>query len=566
MKLFILGCSLILLSVSEAYSGTVDTAQRLLNQLGYNAGAVDGLYGGKTRRALEAFYAQNGGSYDGKLDANEVADLQAAMSERGIKYYVPLNSTELKQSVIANPDFTLRNQMEMGSSPFDNHGSVFHYVGQWALGDLNNDGFDDYVLGPMVRGKSGNNSDWRPDIGYCAGFENRKKRKNDPRCQIPFYTPILAWGSANGNFTLDYSALISDKKEGSSDGNLVIADFNNDGYKDIWQFSTGLMNDEGEDILWLSDGSGEVWVDSRDNIKGLRKDFTHGGTIGDIDGDGDIDVVATSNSGTGGRGITCYFNDGSGNFKWKHCAGERTAVSWTVALADFDGDGDLDAMLGSDRNYGRTTWAGHEIWLNNGRGKFNKRLAKLDLGHACNTTTPYMEVADVDGDGDMDGIMSVTRFNYAMQSIVIQENLGGGKFQAVEYPVYTMKDMPKVVSDYYGLVDGKRTEDCDVFMDHKNKRISLDNEGHILNHHIQYMYVFDMDKDGNKDIWMTKGAAGATPWDWRVGQAGGWVDRDSVSKVLTKTEGGWIRNLGKGISEMYIKKSETKYRQVLLPN
>ena len=62
MKLFILGCSLILLSVSEAYSGTVDTAQRLLNQLGYIAGAVDGAYGKKTRGPLEDFYADNSGS------------------------------------------------------------------------------------------------------------------------------------------------------------------------------------------------------------------------------------------------------------------------------------------------------------------------------------------------------------------------------------------------------------------------------------------------------------------------------------------------------------------------
>ena len=84
MKLFILGCSLILLSVSEAYSGTVDTAQRLLNQLGYNAGVVDGLYGGKTRRALEEFYADNSSSFDGKLDANEVADLKAATIDAGL--------------------------------------------------------------------------------------------------------------------------------------------------------------------------------------------------------------------------------------------------------------------------------------------------------------------------------------------------------------------------------------------------------------------------------------------------------------------------------------------------
>lgn len=552
-----------LLTATVANAGTIDSAQRMLNQLGYAAGVVDGLYGGKTKRALEAFYADNGGSFDGKLDANEVADLQAAMAERGIKAYVPLSSTDLKLSVLANPDFTLRNQLKLGSKPFDEHGSVFHYVAQWGLGDMNNDGYDDYVLSPMPRGKSGNNSDWRPDIGYCAAPENRAKRKNDPRCTIEFYTPIIAWGSASGNYTLDYSALVSDREEGHSVGNVSIADFNGDGFNDIWQFNAGATHHEGEDILWLSDGTGKTWVDSRDNIKGLRKDFTHGGTAGDIDGDGDIDVVATSNRGTGGRGITCYFNDGSGNFKWKHCAGEDTAVAWAVALGDFDGDGDLDAMLGSDRNYGRTTWAGHEIWLNNGRGKFNRRLAKLDIGHACNTTTAYMDVADIDGDGDVDGIMSVTQFNYAMQSIVIHENLGGGKFQTVEYPLYTMKDMPKSVTDYYGLVDAKRTEDCDVLMDHKNKRISLDNEGNILNHHIQYMYVFDMDKDGNKDIWMTKGAAGATPYDWRVG---GWVDRDSMSKVLAKTEGGWIRNLGKGISEMYIKKSETKYRQVLLSN
>jgi hypothetical protein len=174
--------SLLLLVASQTFAGTVDNAQRMLNQLGYNAGAVDGAYGKKTRSALEAFYADNGGIFDGKLDANEVADLQAVMSERGIKSYVPLSSTALKLSVLANPDFTLRNQMKLGPEPFSEHGSVFHYVGQWGLGDMNNDGYDDYVLAPMPRGKSGNNSDWRPDIGYCAGFENRAKRKNDPRC------------------------------------------------------------------------------------------------------------------------------------------------------------------------------------------------------------------------------------------------------------------------------------------------------------------------------------------------------------------------------------------------
>ena len=41
--------------VGPAMSNTVSFAQRMLNELGYNAGPIDGSYGGKTKRALEAF-------------------------------------------------------------------------------------------------------------------------------------------------------------------------------------------------------------------------------------------------------------------------------------------------------------------------------------------------------------------------------------------------------------------------------------------------------------------------------------------------------------------------------
>ena len=64
-----------LLIPHAVFADSVAQSQRMLNQFGYNAGPVDGAYGGKTKRALEAFYAKSGGPYDGKLDANEVADL-----------------------------------------------------------------------------------------------------------------------------------------------------------------------------------------------------------------------------------------------------------------------------------------------------------------------------------------------------------------------------------------------------------------------------------------------------------------------------------------------------------
>ena len=80
-KLLSIFITLILLIPHAVFADSVAQSQRMLNQLGYSAGPVDGAYGGKTRRALEAFYAKSGGSYDGKLDTNEVIDLKNAVKE-----------------------------------------------------------------------------------------------------------------------------------------------------------------------------------------------------------------------------------------------------------------------------------------------------------------------------------------------------------------------------------------------------------------------------------------------------------------------------------------------------
>lgn len=73
-----------LLTATVANAGTIDNAQRMLNQLGYNAGPVDGLFGSKTRKALDTFYAENGGSFDGKLDANELTDLETYLTKKNL--------------------------------------------------------------------------------------------------------------------------------------------------------------------------------------------------------------------------------------------------------------------------------------------------------------------------------------------------------------------------------------------------------------------------------------------------------------------------------------------------
>ena len=78
VKTLLTAVFLMLSSANQSLANSVSEVQQMLNQLGYNAGAVDGSYGSKTQRALEAFYSDNGSLYDGKLDENEIADLRLA--------------------------------------------------------------------------------------------------------------------------------------------------------------------------------------------------------------------------------------------------------------------------------------------------------------------------------------------------------------------------------------------------------------------------------------------------------------------------------------------------------
>ena len=66
-----------LISVSAASAKDPVEIQRLLKQLGYNIGIVDGVIGRKSLAALENFYANKGQKFDGAVSENELTDLLA---------------------------------------------------------------------------------------------------------------------------------------------------------------------------------------------------------------------------------------------------------------------------------------------------------------------------------------------------------------------------------------------------------------------------------------------------------------------------------------------------------
>ncbi|MFO1031284.1 MAG: VCBS repeat-containing protein [Planctomycetota bacterium] len=115
---------------------------------------------------------------------------------------------------------------------------------------------------------------------------------------------------------------------------------------------------------------------------------------GDLDGDGDVDLfVANDNSAN-----QLLRNDGSGRFT-DATAGHfvmqpGSNATHSVDLADIDGDGDLDILIGND------DYLSNRVYLNNGTGVFTDVTATALPPNAH--FTECQVVADFDGDGDVD--------------------------------------------------------------------------------------------------------------------------------------------------------------------
>ena len=106
---------------------------------------------------------------------------------------------------------------------------------------------------------------------------------------------------------------------------------------------------------------------------------TTSNALGDVDGDGDLDIVTN---------IFVLLNDGSGAFTDSgQSPGDFGGLS--IALGDVDDDGDLDFVTGNT--------ADNSVWLNDGSGVF------ADSGQALgNGNTQSVALGDVDDDGDLD--------------------------------------------------------------------------------------------------------------------------------------------------------------------
>ena len=129
-------------------------------------------------------------------------------------------------------------------------------------------------------------------------------------------------------------------------------------------------------------------------LLGLRTDRSPSLTFADIDADGDLDVLVASGRHWAQQNEV-FINNGLGGFTLGYPLGAEFSTSYSIPVADIDGDGDLDALVANDL-------APNMVYLNDGHGVYTR---VDDLGPEVESTRDVI-LADLNGDRLPDAIVT----------------------------------------------------------------------------------------------------------------------------------------------------------------
>ncbi|QDU79296.1 FG-GAP repeat protein [Polystyrenella longa] len=200
------------------------------------------------------------------------------------------------------------------------------------------------------------------------------------------------WNDGNGTFSEE---VLDDSEELL----LVtaVADVDGDADQDV----VLVLRDEPTPQVYKNDGAGnfslgEAFVIQGDNRgNDLIKDIN----FGDVDGDGDLDAIITYNylrTSFHDATILVFINDGNGVLDDRRPS-FSAYDSHSTELGDVDGDGDLDiVVVGLDLG----EYSNSRILFNNGQGIFTE-------GHQWLRSAANANLADIDADGDLDLLFAI---------------------------------------------------------------------------------------------------------------------------------------------------------------
>ncbi|MCW9709176.1 beta strand repeat-containing protein, partial [Fodinibius salsisoli] len=251
-----------------------------------------------------------------------------------------------------------------------------------------------------------------------------------------------------------------------------VADFDNDGDQDIWDYRGENANDNQNIYLENTGGSYTSSKAGGSNPLSGIPDADGGVIVGDFDSDSDIDVLAYDDDTY--TSFSFFANNGSGYFSEVTGSsspfngitdGDIFFVADNTFVADFDGDGDQDIW-----DYrGENANDNQNIYLENTGGSYTSSIAggSNPLSGIPDVATGVI-VGDFDSDDDID-VLAYDDDTYS--SFSFYANNGSGSFSEV-----TGSSNP-----FDGIADGN------IFYAASNTLVA------------------DFDNDGDQDIWDYEG-------------------------------------------------------------
>ena len=230
---------------------------------------------------------------------------------------------------------------------------------------------------------------------------------------------------------------------------LALGDLDGDGDLDL-----AVATWQGTSRVFFNDGTGTFTEPFPNLLPNLNASDVR---LVDVDGDGDRDIILASSYSSNCR---LYRNDAPGLFTDVTATQLPPVLAGRVAAGDLDGDGDLDLVLADASGRNR-------ILVNNGHGFFSDdSAARLP---ATNDASYAVGLADVDRDGDLD-----LAFGNFLQQDRLYRNDGRGYFTDV-----TATHLPTEQDSAYGLAFGDLDGDDwpDLVVANQSRSVVLRNDG-----------------------------------------------------------------------------------------